>query len=76
MFKFLIIFFLLIAFVPTVRRFLFWLVVGRSMVNQQKDFQKKQTKKEGEINVDFVPSDKKGPDLKGGQYVDFEEVKD
>lgn len=31
---------------------------------------------DGNVNIDYVPEDKKsdGKDLKGGEYVDFEEV--
>ncbi len=79
MFKFLIVFILILAFVPTVRRFLFWLVVGRSMVNEQKKYNQKtntDTRREGDLKVDYVPKDTKGKDPRGGQYVDFEEIKD
>lgn len=79
LFKIFFIVVLLIAFVPPVRRFLFWLVVGRELVKEQKK-QNKQSqpnqKKEGQINVDYVPKDTKGHDFKGGEYVDYEEVKD
>lgn len=78
MFKFLIIFILLLAAVPAFRRFLFWLVVGRQMVKEQKKRQSNTTKtsRDGEIRVDYVPQDKNNPKFKGGQYVDYEEVKD
>lgn len=79
LFKIFFILVLLIAFVPPVRRFLFWLVVGRELVKEQKK-QHKQTqqnyKKEGQINVDYVPKDTKGHDFKGGEYIDYEEVKE
>lgn len=76
MFKFLLIFVLLIIFVAPLRRFLFWLLVGRQLVNEQKK-QAKQTKKrkEGEITVEYVPPGDKSR-FEGGQYVDYEEVKD
>ncbi|UBM58945.1 DUF4834 family protein [Marinilongibacter aquaticus] len=78
MLKIIVIVLLIIAFVPTVRRFLFWLVVGREMVKEQKKYNtddaKNSRKKEGNINVDYVPKDQKGHDFKGGQYVDYEEV--
>jgi len=34
-------------------------------------------KSRGNINIDYVPGDKKrgGSDFKGGEYVDYEEVK-
>lgn len=80
MFKILFVIFLVIAFVPPVRRFLFWLVVGRQLTKEQKrqnrQREKHQRKQEGEINVDFVPRDSKGKGFEGGQYVDYEEVKD
>lgn len=76
MFKFLIIFILLLAIVPAFRRFLFWLVVGRQIVKEQKKRQAPPTRREGEVRVDYVPKDQEAPKFKGGQYVDYEEVKD
>jgi hypothetical protein len=79
MLKFLLIFLLLLAFVPSLRRFLFWLVVGRQLVKEQKKHQKStQTppKREGDIRVDFIPKEDQKPKFRGGQYVDYEEVKD
>ncbi|MGR3809037.1 DUF4834 domain-containing protein [Jiulongibacter sp. NS-SX5] len=79
MFKIIFIVFLVIAFVPPIRKFLFWLVVGRSMVNEQKKYNsqtKTQSRKEGDVNVDYVPKDAKGHDYRGGEYVDYEEVED
>ncbi|KPM49201.1 hypothetical protein [Jiulongibacter sediminis] len=79
MLKIIFIVFLVIAFVPPVRKFLFWLVVGRSMVNEQKKYNQqsqKQNRKDGDINVDYVPKNAKGHDYRGGEYVDYEEVED
>jgi len=76
MFKFLIIFILLLAIVPAFRRFLFWLIVGRQIVKEQKKRQSPPTRREGDIRVDYVPKDSEAPKFKGGQYVDYEEVKD
>lgn len=79
MFKFLIIFILLLAIVPAFRRFLFWLVVGRQLMNEQKKRQAQTSsnpRPEGEIRVEYMPKDKENPKFKGGQYVDYEEVKD
>lgn len=33
------------------------------------------SKKEGETSVDYIPETKKPKDFKGGEYVDYEEVK-
>ncbi|MCR9066153.1 MAG: DUF4834 family protein [Cytophagales bacterium] len=77
MLKIFFIVFLVIAFVPPVRKFLFWLVVGRSMVNEQKKYNQKtraNTKREGDVHVDYVPKNAKGNDFKGGEYIDYEEV--
>ncbi|WP_341224645.1 DUF4834 domain-containing protein [uncultured Arcticibacterium sp.] len=77
MFKIILVVFLIIAFVPPVRRFLFWLIVGKQMVNEQKRANKNsqpQEKKEGQINVDYVPKERQEKGFKGGQYVDYEEV--
>lgn len=77
MFKIIFVVILVIAFVPPVRRFLFWLIVGKQMVNEQKRANKgsqPEGKKDGQINVDYVPKDTKDKGFKGGQYVDYEEV--
>jgi UPF0716 family protein affecting phage T7 exclusion len=76
MFKIIFIVTLVIAFVPPVRRFLFWLIVGKQMVNEQKKAntaQQRKQSKEGEIHVDFVPKKNNDKDS-GGQYVEFEEI--
>lgn len=78
MFKFLLIFVLLLIFVAPLRRFLFWLIVGRQIVNEQKKYHKQQeqpTRKEGDVKVDYIPKSNDNR-FKGGQYVDYEEVKD
>ena len=47
-------------------------------VNQQRSqgqpFQK-SSKRDGEVKIDYVPQKDKKDDYKGGEYVDFEEVK-
>ena len=76
MFKFFLIFFLLLIFVPTVRRFLFALLVGNSMLKEQKKANEQyaqQVKKEGDINIKHKTD--KTNDFKGGEYIDYEEVK-
>lgn len=76
MFKFLIIAFLIIALVPPVRRFVFWLLVGRQLVKQQRDAnQPFRSRREGETRVDSTPNGTTESKLKGGEYVDYEEVK-
>lgn len=78
MFKYILIIFLLIAFVPAIRRFLFELLVGNQIAKQQKrynDFMEKERGKEGEIKVKTPPSTSKNKGFDGGQYVDYEEVK-
>ncbi|GAA4405878.1 hypothetical protein GCM10023187_24740 [Nibrella viscosa] len=74
--KYLFIAFLIIVFVPPVRRFVFYLLVGRQLVKEQK----KQTSrsapgKEGKIRVDHVPPNANESKIQGGDYVDYEEVK-
>ena len=77
LFKVLIIFLLLIAFVPVFRRFMFHLLVGRQLVKEQErqyKAQQKQAKQKG-VRVDSVPPDMNQSRFKGGEYVDYEEVK-
>ncbi len=46
---------------------------------QQDPFQQQQRTQEGKVNIDYVPNGNKtkpdGSDFKGGEYVDYEEVK-
>ncbi len=76
MFKIIIIFILLVAFVPPFRKFIFWLVIGRQMVNQQKRYdQPASNKKEGDIKVDKSQTNSNKNSKDSGQYIDYEEVK-
>ena len=77
MFKYILIAFLLIAFVPAIRNFLFNLLVGNQIAKQQKrynDIMEKERGKEGEIKVKTPKSNTKNSS-DSGQYVDYEEVK-
>ncbi|GAB4014986.1 DUF4834 domain-containing protein [Spirosoma koreense] len=74
--KYLFIITLIILFVPPVRRFVFYLLVGRQLVKEQKrqgDIRGKRH--EGEVRVDARPSKDDSSRYKGGEYVDYEEVK-
>ncbi len=66
----------LIAFVPPFRRFLFHLLVGRQLMKEQRKYQNgnRQPQREGSIRVDVDPN-KPDSRFKGGEYVDYEEVK-
>lgn len=70
--KYLFIITLIILFVPPVRRFVFYLLVGRQLVKQQKQ-QTGTHRREGDIRVENRP--KENQRFKGGEYVDYEEVK-
>lgn len=70
---------LLIAFVPPFRRFMFHLLVGRQLIKQQKkaeDAFRKATTKNNRVHID--PNSKNTPNssFNGGEYVDYEEIKD
>ncbi|MFC3809726.1 DUF4834 domain-containing protein [Lacihabitans lacunae] len=77
MFKYIFLILILLIFVAPLRRFLFWLVVGRQIVNEKKKYESytNSLKPEGEIKVDHIPNKNKGTSSSGGQYIDFEEVK-
>ncbi len=66
----------LIAFVPPFRRFLFHLLVGRKLMKEQRKYQDSQRppQREGSIRVDRDPKKDDKP-FRGGEYVDYEEVK-
>ena len=75
-FNIFLIFILLIAFVPVFRRFVFHLLVGRQLVKEQKRQAKayqNNNSSEG-IKVDTPPKNKKS-DFRGGEYIDYEEIK-
>jgi hypothetical protein len=75
LFKYLFIITLIILFVPPVRRFVFYLLVGRQLVKQQKQQTTKAGRtREGEVRVNTPPTTGNSP-FKGGEYVDYEEVK-
>ncbi|CAN5213409.1 hypothetical protein BH09BAC4_BH09BAC4_16830 [soil metagenome] len=75
LFKYLFIITLIILFVPPVRRFVFYLLVGRQLVKQQKQANNVSGRsREGEVRVD-ARSANDGSRFKGGDYVDYEEVK-
>jgi hypothetical protein len=76
-FNILIIFLLLIAFVPFFRRFIFHLLVGRKLVKEQERQYKAQQQRARQtgVRVDNIPPDFNQSRFKGGEYVDYEEVK-
>jgi hypothetical protein len=74
--KYLFIITLIILFVPPVRRFVFYLLVGRQLVKEQKrQGDIRGNTREGDIRVDVRPNKDNNPRHKGGEYVDYEEVK-
>ena len=75
LFNIILIFFFLIIFVPIFRRFLFHLLVGRQILKEQKRAYASQQKQNGNINVDITPN-RNSSNLKGGEYIDYEEIKD
>jgi UPF0716 family protein affecting phage T7 exclusion len=79
MFKYIFIVVLILILIPQVRRWLFWIIVGKQLMKEQKKRQnqyKTTAKKKGDVNVDYVPTDVNKEGFKGGEYVDYEEVKD
>ncbi len=72
--KYLFIITLIILFVPPVRRFVFYLLVGRQLVKQQRQANGFERRQEGDIRVDNK-SPKGDEPFKGDDYVDYEEVK-
>ena len=83
-FKFLIITSLIIFIFPKLLRCALKGFVASQMNKVQKEFYQEQrnastqTKKEGKIDIDFVPpkAGKNSDDFRGGEYVSYEEVKD
>jgi hypothetical protein len=71
-FKYLFIAFLIIVFVPPVRRFVFYLLVGRQLVKEQKQTTRKQ--RAGDVRVEN-PANRPKSSFNGGDYVNYEEIK-
>ncbi|AXE18883.1 DUF4834 domain-containing protein [Runella rosea] len=76
LFNILLIFIFFVAFVPPFRRFMFWLLVGRQLVKEQKKANQPSQRREGEIRVEPKPTSSDQSRFRGGEYVDYEEVKD
>jgi hypothetical protein len=75
-FNIILIFLMLIAFVPVFRRFIFHLLVGRHFVKEQKrQYQAQQQRAKQGVRVDNIPNDSGQSRFKGGEYVDYEDVK-
>lgn len=78
-FNIILIFLLLIAFVPFFRRFIFHLLVGRQLIKEQErqfKAQQQQRNTNPGVKVDNVPPDQSPSSrYRGGEYVDYEEVK-
>jgi UPF0716 family protein affecting phage T7 exclusion len=81
MFKYIFIVFIILILIPQVRRWLFWLIVGKQLMKEQKRRQNQHkststSKNKDDINIDYVPGDAKKGGFKGGEYIDYEEVND
>ena len=77
MLKILILFILFGFLVSQVFKLLFrpFIVVNQHR-NQQPPFRNQKSKNpNGEVRIDHIPQNQKKKDFKGGEYVDFEEVK-
>lgn len=87
MIKFLLISFLIFFIVFKLLKFFFKLFLVRGAAqfqqrqyqsNSQNYQQRYQKPREGNINIDFIPNKKKEREektFKGGEYIDYEEVK-
>ncbi|MDF7821332.1 DUF4834 domain-containing protein [Runella sp. MFBS21] len=76
LFNILLVFVFLIAFVPAFRRFMFWLLVGRQLIKEQKKANRQPQRREGDVRVERPTSKDDSSRFKGGEYVDYEEIKD
>ncbi len=54
-----------------------WRIYTSFSKNRPKDQSKpvSSSKRQGETTLDYIPEDKKRKDFKGGDYVDYEEIK-
>ena len=74
--KYILIITLIIMFVPPVRRFVFQLLVGRQLVKEQKrQAEAYRKRQEGEVRVQNRSAKGTDSPYRGGEYVDYEEIK-
>ncbi|MFT4031301.1 MAG: DUF4834 domain-containing protein [Siphonobacter sp.] len=73
-----ILIFLAISFIfPWLVRWIFRMFLADQFSKAERDFireKQAQKKREGKIKVDYVPPTKKG--YEGGDYIDYEEIKE
>ncbi len=70
---------LLTAFVPPFRRFMFHILVGRQLIKQQKKAEeafRKTHANNNRVHVEHNTHNTGSSRFKGGEYVDYEEIKD
>ncbi len=77
MLKFILLLVLFLLVFSTVRRLLFWLVLGKKINNFQNSRpQRNNQRQEGDVWIKSDPNKKNGKrNNNEGQFVDFEEVK-
>lgn len=77
MLKFILLLVLFLLVFSTVRRLLFWLVLGKKINNfQNNQPQRNNQRQEGDVWIKSDPNGKNGKrNNNEGQFVDFEEVK-
>jgi UPF0716 family protein affecting phage T7 exclusion len=74
--KYILIISLIIMFVPPIRRFVFQLLVGRQLVKEQRrQAEAFRKRREGEVRVENRPAKDSNSPYRGGEYVDYEEIK-
>ena len=74
--KYILIITLIIMFVPPIRRFVFQLLVGRQLVKEQKrQAEAYRKRQEGEVRVQNPSTRSTDSPYRGGEYVDYEELK-
>ena len=78
MFKLLLIFFALFFIIFRVGGFFLRLLFGGVQRTNQANYNRSNQQhkpKDGNVNVDYIPDEKKGKkNFKGGDYIDYEEV--
>lgn len=76
-FKIIIILFAISYFFPRILRWGLKMFIGSQVNKVQNEFQTqaKAKQKEGEININFNKKNNNKDDFKGGEYIDYEEVK-
>jgi len=77
MFKVLLLIFVFFFVLFRIGGFFLRLIFGRMQTRQNQNFNRSSHQKpaDGNVHIDHIPKEKESKNYKGGDYIDYEEVK-